>query len=67
MSDTVTRRGLARPESFDKSRVRVLDGGSLGEYGSLPAAARGRMLAPPDLLLPFYLLWKVEVVCSQRS
>lgn len=48
VSDTVTRRGLARPESFDKSRARVLDGGSLGEYGSLLAAARGRMLAAPD-------------------
>lgn len=55
MSDTVTRRGLARPESFDESRARVLDGGSPGEYGSLPAAARGRMLARPSPLSPFHL------------
>lgn len=47
MSDTVARRGLARPESSDRSRARVLDGASLGEYGPLLAAARGRMLAPP--------------------
>lgn len=67
VSDTVSRRGLARPESFDKSRARTLDGGFLGEYGPPPAAARGRMLAPSGPPLPPHLLWKVVVMYSRGS
>lgn len=67
VSDTVARRGLARPESFDRSRARCWMGvpwGSMGHCWQLPAGGCWRHRAP---LLPFHLLGEVVGVCGQGN